>query len=281
MVLYKYGSVGSAIKILDAVALKVTPPNELNDPFELTPKSVKALSRHYLHQKALFQPEHFRGAYDDFVANEHSTIDFPTFINMILEMPDEPYRRLCKMYKESLTDLDLNAIKFASDHLVVLCLTTKNDSIPMWSHYSNNHKGVVIGFDTADSCFQAGTGLMKVKYRTGRFQVDPRSTATWDAAVKKTTQVIMTKSKDWEYENEYRICYKKKDVIATQDEKGNPLYLIRVWSSTIRSVIFGCWTSPSDKAEVQSFLGMKRFSHVQILKAERHPGDFKLQILPA
>ncbi len=64
MILYKYAG-ASGMRILDDLGLKVTPPNELNDPFELTPRSLDRMTRQYLLDKATHDPEHFRPAYTE------------------------------------------------------------------------------------------------------------------------------------------------------------------------------------------------------------------------
>uniref|UniRef100_UPI0020CD2CC1 DUF2971 domain-containing protein n=1 Tax=Vibrio cholerae TaxID=666 RepID=UPI0020CD2CC1 len=36
----------------------------------------------------------------------------------------------------------------------ILCLSAKEDSLLMWSHYGNSHKGYVIEFDTSHKFFK-------------------------------------------------------------------------------------------------------------------------------
>ena len=43
----------------------------------------------------------------------------------------------------------------------IYCLTPHNDSILMWSHYSNNHTVICLEFTTGNTLFQ---GAMKVEY---------------------------------------------------------------------------------------------------------------------
>jgi hypothetical protein len=37
----------------------------------------------------------------------------------------------------------------------LLCFSTRNDSIPMWSYYADSHKGLTIGFDSEDYPFNS------------------------------------------------------------------------------------------------------------------------------
>jgi len=78
----------------------------------------------------------------------------------------------------------------------VLSLTEKSDSIPMWTHYAAAHTGFVIAFDTASEAFR--TALEEKKLCQVQYQ-DKRP----DLARYPTT-IFWTKSRDWEYEQEWR-----------------------------------------------------------------------------
>ena len=83
----------------------------------------------------------------------------------------------------------------------------------MWSHYADNHSGFCVEYefhsddfrkDNIDECSAAR--LMKIKY------INPKKNPlNFDPAPKSITteQGFMTKSKDWEYENEVRIIQYK------------------------------------------------------------------------
>ncbi|PNV83898.1 MAG: hypothetical protein C0627_03670 [Sulfurimonas sp.] len=45
------------------------------------------------------------------------------------------------------------ALDFELEHVGTLCLSAKNDDILMWSHYANNHSGIVLEFDKAHLFF--------------------------------------------------------------------------------------------------------------------------------
>lgn len=54
-------------------------------------------------------------------------------------------------------------IKNIKNHVLVSCFSERNDSILMWSHYADSHRGVCIEFETpVDECFK------KVKYQEER-----------------------------------------------------------------------------------------------------------------
>jgi hypothetical protein len=68
----------------------------------------------------------------------------------------------------------------------------------MWSHYSDGHKGIVIGFDPSKLNLRA---IDPVSYVPRRVELNPplqiEDHGKWKA-------IIMSKSDLWEYEREYR-----------------------------------------------------------------------------
>lgn len=80
----------------------------------------------------------------------------------------------------------------------VFCLSEVNDSILMWSHYANEHKGICIGFDTGKSMFQLA---WQVKYQE-EFPIIQRPKDSEEILLNKS---LLTKADCWSYEKEWRI----------------------------------------------------------------------------
>jgi len=86
----------------------------------------------------------------------------------------------------------------------VICFSEKPDEILMWSHYSDNHKGICLEF-TAEK----GTDLSnldknhKVEYLAEYPRLMLTDFVNNDLA-KASIKVMWTKAKIWEYENEWR-----------------------------------------------------------------------------
>jgi hypothetical protein len=279
MLLYKYAKEESGIKILDDLRLKVTPPNELNDPFELTPCSRNAMTRKLLLQMLDEDPEHFRPAYDNWVKAEGAGQAFATFLELGRTMSRKLYSSFLERVRQGLIEADLAEMNKTSDYMVILSFSATSTSIPMWSHYANHHKGIVIGFDTDDKCFQLGPPLQRVKYRATRVTFHPLEPTNEEDRLKKHIEMVTTKSPDWAHEKEYRFCYAKDDVIHTHDPKVP--YLIAIWPRAIRTVALGCWIRADFEAKIRNILALKRFSHVKLLRTTRHKTHFKLDLVPA
>jgi Protein of unknown function (DUF2971) len=278
MILYKYSG-PSGIKILEGMRLKVTPPNELNDPFEVTPCSRNSMTRSFIIRKAKTDPGHFRETYDLLVANEGFKGTLSDVVEALKTLPRKKYSEFLKLYKQGLIDRDLRSREDASRSVVVLCLSAVNDSVPMWSHYGDHHKGVVVGFDAGDCCFSTGTGIRKVMYTARRVKVDSLVEATEQEQIAEIEKIVLTKSPDWKYEQEYRACWAKADVIEQPAANGS-LYFIEIRPKVVKEVVLGCCIQDAYERQIRDLLRFPFFAHVRLFRAKQHKSRFALDILP-
>lgn len=114
----------------------------------------------------------------------------------------------------------------------VLSLSTKNDNILMWSHYTYNHKGVCFGFEFTEPVF---LNQKRVRYQTHYDDI-----WGWLHTDEEIIQrILYSKAIDWQYEDEYRIIRDKVGV-----ERFHP--------SSLKEVIFGSMMEEKDKNEIIS-----------------------------
>jgi hypothetical protein len=83
------------------------------------------------------------------------------------------------------------------DQAGIACFSKVRDDILMWAHYADKHKGLCLEFDGSANCNFFGYA-QPVGY--GDFTHVPLGDA-----MKSMERVILTKSKHWTYEQEYRI----------------------------------------------------------------------------
>lgn len=170
------------------------------------------------------------------------------------------YNKILEGIKKSSGNIIRKAIDDVMNRSGVKCFTPNNANILMWSHYTNSHKGICLEFDTlVDPEFFVYP--IKVNYSENYPNL-----CFMDKSF--TTEVLRTKSKDWEYEDEVRI-YKTE----AGYHNFNPKSLI--------SVTFGCNT-PEDK-QVQIIERIKKnesLNHVQFFKCKTSSKQFKLDINP-
>jgi hypothetical protein len=89
--------------------------------------------------------------------------------------------------------------KVIADHWRIYCLTPCCDSILMWSHYSDKHKGICLEFDGGNPTVG---GAYQVMYNHELPMLDPNIVAGNNNEV---IQILLNKSSVWEYEDEYRV----------------------------------------------------------------------------
>lgn len=171
-VVYKYFS--SCRNFFEDRLIRFTPRSALNDPFEVRP-STEGLVRYIYRNRSS--------------PNES-----------LASVEEEVLRRQDRYFTK-----DNSAIPFLNE-LGILSLTECKSNLLMWSHYANEHKGYVVGFDPSHEFFRRkvqsshlshinGLGeLLPVRYDSHR-GVDPDSYIDW----------FFQKSNEWIYEKEHRI----------------------------------------------------------------------------
>ncbi|HIH74564.1 MAG TPA: DUF2971 domain-containing protein [Methanosarcina sp.] len=139
------------------------------------------------------------------------------------------------------------------------CLSTRNDSALMWSHYANNHTGVCLCFKPTKSlCADSRSGeineiyrltfgtelaeLMEVKYKDGC----PGEVNILNMdRIKVGEQILecfLTKDSEWEYEKEYRMLSFKKYFHGE--------YVKKYEKNELEGIIFGLKIKRSDAQEI-------------------------------
>src|SRR5262245_32896626 len=125
MLLYKYAS-ASGIKILEDLRLKVTPPNEFNDPFEMTPYSRSTLTIGGMLSILKTNPEWYKQVYDLMVEREGYPYDFARFLG---DLPTEIPRRFIvfkRLWRREQSRADLGSLNDASKCMGVICASKVN-----------------------------------------------------------------------------------------------------------------------------------------------------------
>ena len=104
-----------------------------------------------------------------------------------------------RVYKRAQTAYGRNAVsKEWIASIGVLCLSTSYEDLLMWSHYSANHTGICIGFDSDHEPFSTAR---PVHYQEGRARVTTLNVSSTEELVEK---VLFVKSNHWKYEAEWR-----------------------------------------------------------------------------
>ena len=84
------------------------------------------------------------------------------------------------------------------DKAGIVCFSRVRNDILMWAHYADKHKGLCFEFDGSDNCLFFGEA-QPVEYK------DYTHIPLDEDNERQMTRAILTKSKHWLYEKEYRI----------------------------------------------------------------------------
>ena len=143
---------------------------------------------------------------------------------------------LAKLQKE-----EVNNAKELRRRLGIFSLSWRWDSILMWSHYGDCHHGFCIGFSEGAlrSCCSFGFWSY-VQYNDEIVRIDPR--AYFD--IRSLFIQTFVKSKDWDYEKEYRLM--------KFFEKENANRIIPISNNCFSELILGINISEDDKIEIIS-----------------------------
>nr|WP_279162618.1 DUF2971 domain-containing protein [Plesiomonas shigelloides] len=185
----------------------------------------------------------------------------------------------------------------------ILCLSSYNDSLLMWSHYANSHKGFCVEFtdysdnellelkqrkifpiDSENSRLAIIRNAKPVKYMTteeieefisdmptddNQFLDHYRGLTEEDKNIfcDKIDSSLFIKHKDWEYESEYRII--------------NNHYNTMCFPGKITAVYFGMAMSQIDKRAITKYLNASpSMSQCNLFQMYRKKGTYSLTPRP-
>ena len=137
------------------------------------------------------------------------------------------------------------------------------NTILMWSHYSSNHTGFVVGLDTKLPQDNYDFDYLKpIKY-----QIEYPMISGNDNNSDRFEKKFFCKSELWNYEQEWRIS---KNHIKNR--------IIKLLPETISCVIIGCYTPEKNVRKIQQIIYKYIGDHVSIFKAEMKIDEFGLLI---
>lgn len=250
--LYKYSSIVGAIKIVKSGAVLLNSPDNFNDPFDSEldvddsnlRKALELTKNYFLFkifcdfvqrndtpltksQKAFFCVIRKEIAACGNLIRKNKSYETMPFFNRALEKFDSLNEDVAKsivIAERKFSDEIIPSIKDMRKKARISCFSKRNDSILMWSHYADSHRGVCIEFDETRSFFN------DVKYSNAKCKLDLFAATSrilaYDFIGEKLgygdaefasnmLAPFYTKSSDWSYEEEVR-C-----VLSDKEEKNN------------------------------------------------------------
>ncbi len=270
MPLYQYTN-NDGIKILSDLTWKVTPPNEFNDPFEMSPcveskdpaGFLQAQVSTWLSSEDFYKKIRGNPRFSQFKTFQ----DYQRGARPILEGSASRVVGASIDVDEGIQKQILNIL---SKSLGVICLTKTPKHHLMWAHYADKHKGLVFEFDENHKYFKGE--FFKVEYSRDRFVYDP-------TGADRRSQIeafVKRKSKEWKYEQEWRLIVGLNQASKVNLSSGQVIYLLKIKPKIIKSVTFGLRTSDDLKMKVKNELSLPHFSHVKLYQIIPSKAQYKL-----
>lgn len=196
------------------------------------------------------------------------------FILKIAETKGIEVNKSIENAKDKFVNELLPQLKEMRNKALVSCFSKRNDSILMWGHYADKHKGICIGYNRPPKDFYDVEYVIKrVKFPLYNLACIVASYIIFDeepvleseVLLKKGLRTFLTKSKDWEYEKEVRCLFS-----LTNNQKfidiGGGKFLYKM-SNEISSIYLGCKVTNEQKEQIIKLAKEKNIKVYQFLES--------------
>lgn len=216
--LYRYRSLNNMQYVLDEIItgkIYLAHPKELNDPFDSCSILKSNSPSYYFNNKDIFKKsisghvdeeslsqvfdrEDWYDGWMKLVAKESATSLGQEHVMQALN--DTVMKEIQKL-NEVFNNMNHNMSRLA-------CFTTKSDNLPMWNHYTQNHKGICLEYETKNiTDIYILNRLFPVYYSDVLPDIVERLFEKRKAEFSVMDYFLIHKLKDWAYESEWRLIY--------------------------------------------------------------------------
>lgn len=270
--LYKYRGIGKfSIKNFRNDELWFNAASKMNDPYD----SSLTVDIDYLVQRVYEKEgleEFLQEQIDDLKKHNLSSVDLKNFEKEIRNAAAMGQATVNKTFKEELSKLSptLQQLTYIS------CFSEKNDSILMWSHYTNNHEGFCLEYDFMDPANRSVQpniieALSPIIYD---HKILDMSDHLFDFYVENAkldkrlvSNAAVRKSKEWEYEQEWRVIQFPDNV-----EEGFEMAFFKP-----KAIYLGARISDQNK---ENLMLLAEYKKVNVYQMKLKDDEFKLVAHP-
>lgn len=265
MILYKYLS-QTRIDVIEKNMIRFTQYGDFNDPFELNPNIDKLAEEDEI--KNLVEKNFAKLIEEEYDKNAiiSAFISKENFIHLARNK-EESIKNLVVDIEPHIANLLPNMLQQTTNSLLgALSLSEICDHELMWSHYADEHKGYVVGFDSSHSFFNQKKSpedelrhLRKIKYR--------RSPPVINLMKTNASELFFVKSSKWEYEVEWRMLLPLSDSRKVLDKEPYPIHLFKFPIQAIKTIILGTRISDKNRESIKSILKKDKLSQIKLFQA--------------
>lgn len=184
------------------------------------------------------------------------------------EIEAEYYNEMKPEDKKELNDIIHEINEDIKNKISITCFAERNDINPMWAHYTNNHEGICIEYDLKNwnNLFLKSL-CFPVNYVEKNDVTDDLISLVVYRNLKESLFLLkssITKSKDWEYENEWRIIFLKTDFIY-EDFYSKKHYMAFIKP---KSIYLGLNIDKNIKQEILDICKFRKINLYQMVKKD-------------
>ena len=267
--LYKYVS-DQGIDLLRSWRIKITPPKDFNDPFELLPSHLEPRNRRDI--KSESKDKGFQRA----VYNAHlsGVPGSPSFKEWRQTLKKEGREK--ELTNRVIGKLETKGAEFGKllketvfQHFGIVSLSETWDNLLMWSHYSSSHRGFVVEVCCNDPIWKKGYGLFSVTYSRERAPVKLSPNPSTCTNRNEVIELIRRKYERWEYEKEWRAVFS-----LSETEKVGETHYLALPDGIVSRVFGGCQMGTGLEQAVRSACAVR---NIPFRKLRVHESGFRLE----
>lgn len=248
----------NGILILENSCIKFLDVTKSNDPFDCMP-SVNSSTTSRLATRLNLQPKN----------NLHNIANQ---LAKQMGFNKKWIKKKRKMYFEQINRGDKFHKNFTikEREIYLLSLTTNYNSLLMWSHYANEHKGLLIEFETdgwLDSDISKPNEMLRlrnVEYRSKRPIFNPSQEVD--------PSIYLVKDESWKYEAELRVFLKSNSL---EYDPKRQIFTYNIQPKSIKTIVLGCNASGDLKKRAIQIKKSPNFSHLKLKQSKPDPIHFK------
>ena len=278
MNLYKYLP-PSRINVIRDCTIRFTQYGDFNDPFELNPNINKIAEESEITK--LVDRDFVQLIEEEYSKNPiiSAFISKESFIQLA-EGKKEHVKNATVGMERQLVSLLPGMLQTISNSLFgALSLSEIRNHKLMWSHYANEHRGYVIGFNSEHQFFNQkktdGDELRhprKIDYREKPPVINLMNTSG--------AELFFVKSLEWEYESEWRMLMPLSNSSKVIERQPYPAHLFDFPIESVTEVILGERMSEQDKEIIKSLMHNRNYNHIKLYQAELDNTSFEIVIKP-
>jgi hypothetical protein len=265
----------NGLDVLQNLRLKVSDPSKFNDPFEFLPSITGSINKKSF-KISLMQSDRLFYKLKNMLnlKNKEELIT-------VTENPDfdVKFNQFAKNYPNNLLKVISDTKKNLAEEIGVLCFTNfdavkPHDEMLMWGHYTKNHSGLRITFDTKRLNVNSNN-LIEIDYKNKRTTIDIN-----EALINRFIlhEFLKEKCKCWSYENEYRWLIKLDECFRIKVNNSTCEY-VEVDPDAIIRVDIGINVNDLYKDNILKVLKDQRFSNTEVKLAKIDDTEYKINYI--